>query len=414
MQGMHWRVLLAYAVLLLTLEGRVSAEEAKLDEPGTYLIEVSSGRAIRVGRDAVVAWAPDSKTVALTESGAGTPLPRVRLLQIADGSSRDLKIAEQGDVNHVRWSPDGSALAFTLTRMGNDPGPALLVADAATGTVRQIVRGSIGDLTWTPDSQGITAITLEEGGGSIVTFDVQSGEVRETVPDARDASCKRGVVWSPDGKTLAWGGPGLHEGCGDAGNWGIWIWQPAQKATRQLFQGAADVPEWLGNGEVVAMVSAPDDKPDVVPPLSIVRLSTEGGTPQPIAKGVPRMFPQPPQLVQVAGSTVLFPISNCDRGEAYVWSPDRAETRRQTPGTVYAYRPWLAPDGTSLAYVQIGEPNQLIVAPLDTGEPRVVLSTSAGLQVGTTAPWDVGGDWSPDGRWLAVEVTGEQFKDCAQ
>ena len=34
--------------------------------------------------------------------------------------------------------------------------------------MRQLVRGNIGELTWTPDSQGITTTTLEEGGGSIV------------------------------------------------------------------------------------------------------------------------------------------------------------------------------------------------------------------------------------------------------
>src|SRR5438045_645361 len=138
-RGKHWRGLL-WPVLLVCLLALgayrpARAAEPRLDEPGTYLIEVGSGRTIHLGHGALVAWAPDS--------------------------------------------------------------------------------------------QGITAITLEEGGGSIVTFDARSGEVRETVPDAKDPSCQRGLAWSPDGTYLAYGGPGLREGCGDVGNWGVWIWQPA-------------------------------------------------------------------------------------------------------------------------------------------------------------------------------------------
>jgi dipeptidyl aminopeptidase/acylaminoacyl peptidase len=414
MQRTRWRVLLLALALFIVVQPRVRAAEPRLDDPGTYLVEVASGRSVKVGRNAMVAWSPDSTMVALTEPAAGPPQPRLRFVQAEDGAVSDVKVPDQGEINHLRWAPDGSALAFTLTRMGRDPGPALLVADPATGAVRQVVRGNIGDLAWTPDSSGITAITLEEGGGSIVTFDAKSGEIRESVPDAKDASCKRGLTWSPDGALLAWGGPGLHEGCGDAGNWGVWVWQPARKTTRQVFQGAADVPHWLATGELVAMVSAPETDSDQIPLLSVVRLSPDGGDPQPIAKDVPRMFPEPPQLVQASGSVVLYPVSTCDRGEAYVWKAGQPEAARATPEIVYAYRPWLAPDGGSLAYVQIGEPNQLLVAPVDQGQPQVVLSSGAGLQVGTAGPWDPGGDWSPDGRWLAVEVTTEQFKDCPE
>jgi hypothetical protein len=410
-RGLLWSVLVV--CLLATGAFRPArADEPRLDEPGTYLIEVGSGRTVHLGHDALVAWAPDSKTVAVAEIGAESPLPRLRLVPVPDGPAREVKFADKGEINHLRWAPDGSALAFTLTRMGRDPGPALMVADAATGAVRQLVRGSIGEITWTPDSQGITAITLEEGGGSIVTFDAGTAEVRETVPDAKDPNCQRGLAWSPDGAYLAYGGPGLREGCGDVGNWGVWVWQPATRTAKQLFRGAADVPQWLAAGDVVAMVSEPQSED--IPPLSIARLTPEGGEPRSIVKDVPRMFPQPPRLLQVVGSTVLFPVSTCDQGEAYVWSPGRAGTQRQTPPDVYAYRPSLAPDGRSLAYVRVGDPNQLILAPLGPGEATVLASSSAGLQVGTAGPWDVGGDWSPDGHWIAVEVTEEQFKDCAQ
>jgi hypothetical protein len=163
-------------------------------------------------------------------------------------------------------------------------------------------------------------------------------------------------------------------------------------------------------GGIVAMVSAAEA--ENVPPVSLARFSPEGDATGPIAADVPRMFPQPPRLFQTVGETVLYPISTCDRGEAHVWSVGQAESARLTAADEYAYRPSLSPDARAVAYVRIGETNALVVAPVPSGAPRVDLTTSLGLQVGTPGPWDAGDDWSPDGTWIAVEVTAEQFKDC--
>jgi hypothetical protein len=386
------------------------AADKQIDEPGTYLVEVATGQTIVLGRGAQAAWSPDSKTVAVAEIGAESAEPRLRLVPVPAGEPRNVEIPERGEINHLLWAPDGSGVAFTLTRMGRDPGPALMVADATTGDVRRLVRGSIGEIAWTPDSQGIAAITLDEGGGSIVIIDAGNGEVRETVPGVKDASCQRGLAWSPDGAYLAFGGPGLREGCGDVGNWGVWTWHPASKQVTHIHTGAADAPQWLSSGAVVAMVSPPEAED--VPPVSLVRLSPDGGAGSPIASDVPRMFPQPPRLFQVVDETAIYPISTCDRGEAHLWHAGQPESARFTPAGVYAYRPALSPDATSIAYVRVGDSNALVVAPVPQGQPKELVTTSLGLQVGTAGPWDAGDDWSPDGKWIAVEVTTEQFKDC--
>ena len=404
---LSWFVVLAS---LLAPLSPVQAADLRLDDPGTYLIEVTTGRVLRLGAGALVAWSPDSTSVAVADLSAESPTPRLRLFTVPDGTSREVKIADQGEIAQLRWSPNGEQLVFTLTRVGMDPGPALMTVNPRTATVRQIVRGNVGELTWTPDGSGITAVTLDDAGGSIVTFDAQSGEIRETFGDVKDANCQRGLAWSPDGAYLAFGGPGLHEGCGDVGNWGVWTWQPATRKLRQLFQGAADAPVWLASGEVVALVSEPES--ESIPPLSLVRLAPDGGPLRPLAKDIPRMFPQPPRLIQVVGNAVLFPVSTCDRGEAHIWSPGRATSMRLTPEDVYAYRPALAPDGRELAYVRVSDAPELIVAPTGPGDARVIATTTHGLQVGTVGPWEVGGDWSPDGKWIAVEVTTEQFRDC--
>lgn len=405
-----WRLILPIAVVALQAGGPVQAADVTLDEPGTYLVDIDSGQTIRIGMRAQAAWSPDSKTVAVAEAGAESATTRLRLIPVPDGPVTPVTLAEPGDVNQLRWAPDGSKLAFTLARAGRDAGPALMVADPTTGAVREIVRGSIGEITWTPDGQGITTITLEEGGGSIVTFSAANGDVREIVPDIKDANCQRGLAWSPDGAYLAFGGPGLREGCGEVGNWGVWTWHPESRTVRQVFQGAADTPQWLGTGAVVAILSEPES--EGVPPLSIGRFAADGTASGPVAPDVPRTFPQPARLFQVVGDTVMFPVSTCEQGEAHLWTIGQQASARFTPADVFAYTPVLAPDAQTLAYVRVGEPNQLVLAPVHQGPPRVLVSTSAGLQVGTPGPWDVGADWSPDGTWIAFEVTDQQYKDC--
>ena len=316
MKAWIWRLILPVAIVALTLGGPARAADLVLNDPGTYLIEVSSGRTVKVGRRAQVAWSPDSTMVAVSEIGAESPTPRLRLMPVPDGPTRTVTIAEQGEINRLRWAPDGSRLAFTLTRVGRDAGPALMVADPATGTAKQLVAGSIGEIVWRPDSTGITAITLEESGGSIVTFDPANGDVREIVPDVKDANCQRGLAWSPDGAYLAFGGPGFREGCGDVGNWGVWTWHPGSKTVRQIFQGPADAPQWLATGAVVAMTSDPDSED--VPPLSIGRIAPDGAASGPVAFDIPRMFPQPARLFQVVDNSVMFPISTCERGEVHL------------------------------------------------------------------------------------------------
>lgn len=412
-----WRYVLLTVILVLVafspLPGSPDARAAEdsLDTPGTYLVEVGSGRTMSVGRSALVAWSPDSKTAAVAELGAESQAPTLQLVTVPEGTTRVVPIALRGEINQLRWSPDGSHLAFTLTRMGQDPGPALMVVEVSSGMVEELVPGSIGPFVWTNDSVGITAIMLDNSGGSIVILDIRDGRVRETVADARDASCQRGLAWSPDGAFLAYGGPGLREGCGDAGNWGIWTWERRTGTLRQVFQGAADAPQWLAAGDVVAMISEPES--NGVPPLALVRFAPDGSATEPIASDLPRMFPQPPRLFQAAGDSVMFPVSTCDRGEAHFWTVGQQDSERVTTEDIFAYRPALSPDATTLAYVRLGKPHELVLDTIGAGTNRVLARSSLGLQVGTAGPWDIGGDWSPDGQWLAIEVTSEQFTDCA-
>jgi hypothetical protein len=140
------------------------SEPPMLDEPGTYLIKVGSGQAVRLGLSALVAWSPDSKVAAVADHDTDSPMPRLRLIDMPENIVHEVLMTEHGDINTLRWSPDGTRVALTLTRLGRDPGPSLLVADRETSTVRQLVRGNIGELTWTApasrQSRSMTAAAL--------------------------------------------------------------------------------------------------------------------------------------------------------------------------------------------------------------------------------------------------------------
>jgi dipeptidyl aminopeptidase/acylaminoacyl peptidase len=414
-------LVLALALLPASGVGAARAASIRADEVpsdlGTYLVELASGRLIYLSEHALVAWAPDGNLLAVADTRGDPVEARLRLISMPPPASvapaeRIVELADRGEINQLKWSPDGSRLAFTLSRFGRDAGPSLSVVDPTTAKARELVRSSVGEIAWRPDSKSISAITLGINAGSIVTLNAATGAVEQTVLDGSEALCQIGLAWSPDGKQLAYAGPGLREGCGDVGNWGLWTWEPATKTTRHLFTGASEQPRWLANGNLVAMVSMP--RPERLPQLTLLRYEAVGSEPRPIADDIPRMFPQPARMVQTVGSTLMYAVSGCDEAAAYTWNPGQPSATRQTPSDTYAYGPALGSDGKQLAYIRVSDDaSDLVVAPLGGGEPRVILtSTELGLQVGTQGPWGAGGDWSPDGKWLAVELTSEQFRDC--
>ena len=97
---------------------------------------------------------------------------------------------------------------------------------------------------------------------------------------------------------------------------------------------------------------------------------------------------------QVVADTILYPILTCDRAAAFVVAPS-APPRQVSPPTVRAYDATLSPDGTRVAWLTQGPPNDLVVAAVDGSSQRTVLQ-GAGLR---------GGGWSPDGQSFLLTVT---------
>ncbi len=120
----------------------------------------------------------------------GTGIYAIALKRVADGGDVNVTLPRQAKISHLRFSPDGSKLAFLNTR---DDGIELWVVDTANGTGRALLAGS--------DRVNGTATEPCEWVRDNVTI------VCETVPPARGAAPAEPTVPS---------GPNVQENDGKA------------------------------------------------------------------------------------------------------------------------------------------------------------------------------------------------------
>src|SRR5262245_45911508 len=69
----------------------------------------------------------------------GSGIYSIVLKKIADGSEVSVTLPPQARVSHVKFSPDGSRLAFLQTK---DTAIELWIADTSTGTAKAVISGS--------------------------------------------------------------------------------------------------------------------------------------------------------------------------------------------------------------------------------------------------------------------------------
>ncbi|MBZ5556720.1 MAG: S9 family peptidase [Acidobacteriia bacterium] len=158
-------------------------------------------------------------------TGVGPGSDRGRTLlqkQITDG---------EFDERGLQWSPDGSTIYFTSTRVpepwATETGDSLYRVPAAGGTITKIasIEGSIGNISVSPDGKRIAFVGALNG-TPIRSYSQPDLWVTDATPDSTpknltasydydinggiggDQSAPRGgnrkpIVWSPDGRTLA-------------------------------------------------------------------------------------------------------------------------------------------------------------------------------------------------------------------
>jgi len=180
-------------------------------------------------------WSPDGRLISFTAargSGTGDDAPRAQiwLMRTDGGEAWQLTTIKDG-VTGYTWSPDGSRIAFLSTdsltreqdakiRRRDDPKSFegdmrmthVWVIDVASKQATKVTSGDFsvaGAPNWSPDNARLTILTRpttlirdERRDGLIVTI---ASKATEEIVTPATMTLQSNAVWSPDGRTLAFG-----------------------------------------------------------------------------------------------------------------------------------------------------------------------------------------------------------------
>ncbi|MET7334497.1 amidohydrolase family protein [Nonomuraea sp. NPDC005650] len=190
-------------------------------------------------------FSPDGRLLAFVTDRTGTLNIWVR--DLGAGTDRQLTRLTDSAALSVRWSPDGTEIAYL------DQDGALWVLEVATGDVQKIFDATFepGRPTWSPDGRTIALAAVvpysrryREGLSKILLVDRATGAGTYIDPAPHRSLQTRGddgPVWSPDGTKLAFAMESL-----------LWI-LPVDRAgrptgpARQVTREVSDAPVWAGD-----------------------------------------------------------------------------------------------------------------------------------------------------------------------
>lgn len=240
--------------IALTRAGQI----ALLPAEGGWPVTLTS----TLGGKSGLAWSPDGKRIAYAGQGSiwvvsasgGSPH---RLTNAPAGGGDPRQATDRGP----RWSPDGRWILFQSGRRGVN---SLLVvsADGNTTSFLTSAKDEAEDGRWSPDGDEIVYVTREKeyfsGRINLLKFDAHSGQpigepvVLYTAPVDRGGGWAiRGVVWSPDGKTLA---TVLQNSGWDH----LYLLSPKGGEPKQITDGSFEDqdPQWSPDGKSLSFLSS--------------------------------------------------------------------------------------------------------------------------------------------------------------
>ena len=151
-----------------------------------------------------------------------------------------------GGFGLLRWSPDGTKIAYTHYHLQGGAGAMQLhVMDVATGHYRLLAEDQ-GDFDWSPDGR---RIAIASHGLSVL--DVATGRQHVLYQDA-DAGLEE-AAWGPGEAGIAFAARGV-----DAG---LWVVDPDSGTRHELVSGDTSQPRWSPDGKKLAYLVVPGGFP---------------------------------------------------------------------------------------------------------------------------------------------------------
>jgi dipeptidyl aminopeptidase/acylaminoacyl peptidase len=175
----------------------------------------------------------------------------------------------------IQLSPSGSQVAFvvrTADFVADALRTSLWVVDTAGGTPRRLSSGDsdVGAVRWSRDGTRLAFVATDDTGSRIEVLDA-SGAALQTIPGAAPIG---EISWSPDGSRIAFTSPSTNPELPQ-----LWTVDLASGQSSVLVEGNAATldPQWSPDGSGIAYVRIAADIPDgrFFPTIEIVDVTTK-------------------------------------------------------------------------------------------------------------------------------------------
>jgi TolB protein len=215
--------------------GEVAFTSYLRNNPDLWLVPAGGGRARRIskqpGLNTGAAWSPDGHALALTMSYEGNS--ELYKISPADGGIQNKLTTNPAIDSSPSFSADGSQIAFVSNRQGS---PQIFVMSASGGGAKRLTFQ--GKYNQTPrfsprgDKPQIAFTGRDERGVfDVFVLDVRSGRIDRLT---QGKGSNMDPTWSPDGRLVAY----------VSSRGGIYVQNPETHHEVQIWRGAAASPSW--------------------------------------------------------------------------------------------------------------------------------------------------------------------------
>lgn len=323
-----------------------------------------------------VAWSPDASFIAC---GSGddrkSPQMAIVIINVKDGSPKDLSTQRWDSIGRSAWLSDGSAIVFSASDNGTTAARQIWQVSYPGGEARRITHdlNSYVDVSLTGDSNTLVAtqtdVTSSIWAGSDITRAAQ-------ITSGRDEGVA-GVAWSPDGRIVYISSA--------SGNTEIWSMKADGTEQRQLTSDTYTkfAPAVSPDGRYVVYVSEHGG-------VHLWRINLDGSNPTQLTNGNYDIKPS------VSPDSQWVVYASYSSGKLVLWKVPLNGGPATQLTNVSSSDPDISPDGKLIASFHNDAQNvaRLVIFDFAGGDPIKTLAMPQTVQ------WSMGVRWTPDGQGL--------------